>query len=142
MSFITDEGTYCYNVMPFGLKNAGPTFQKMINKVFAKQIGRNMEAYIDNTVVKSEKAEEHVANLEDIFNVLWKFKVKLNPKKYIFGVVAGKFLGFMVSQWGIKAKIEKIKAIIEMKPLSLIKAIQKLNSKITTLNYFKVFAIL
>lgn len=69
----------------------------MINKVFIEQIGRNVEAYVDDIVVKSEKDEEHVNDLTKVFNVLRKFRVKLNPEKCVFGMTAGKFLEFMVS---------------------------------------------
>lgn len=96
----------------------------MINKVFVKQIGRNMEAYIDDIMVKIEKkkTEEHMKDLTEAFGVLKKFGVKLNPEKCIFGVVASKFLGFIVSHKGIEANLKKIKAIIDIKPPSLVKA--------------------
>lgn len=79
--------------MPFSLKNIEVTFQRIINKVFAKQIGRNVVAYVANTLVKSEKIEDHVADLKEVLEVLKKFGIKLNPKKCVSGVAARKFLG-------------------------------------------------
>lgn len=97
ISFITDQGIYCYDVISLGLKNVGAIFQRMINKIFVEQIGKNVEAYKDDIVVKSEKVDEYIKDLEEVFSVLRKFRVKLNLKKYVFKVVVGKFLGFMVS---------------------------------------------
>ncbi|KAL0463113.1 UNVERIFIED_CONTAM: Pro-Pol polyprotein [Sesamum latifolium] len=115
VSFITSEGTFCYVAMPFGLKNAGATYQRLVNKIFHPQIGRNIEVYVDDMLVKSKKAEEHVKDLEETFSVLRKYKLKLNSAKCPFGVQGGRFLGFMVTQRGIEANPLKIKAIIDMK---------------------------
>ncbi|KAL0344700.1 UNVERIFIED_CONTAM: Retrovirus-related Pol polyprotein from transposon [Sesamum radiatum] len=97
VSFITSEGTFCYVAMPFGLKNAGATYQRLADKIFRPQIGRNVEVYVDDMLVKSKKAEEHVKDLEETFSVLRKYKLKLNPAKCAFGVQGGRFLGFMVT---------------------------------------------
>ena len=118
-AFTTHEGTYCYTKMPFGLKNAGATFQRMVNKMFKDNIGRNMEIYVDDMIVKSRQAKEHPQDLKEILDVLRKFNLKLNPEKCVFGVKSGKFLGFMVSQRGIEANPDKIQAIINMEPLLL-----------------------
>ncbi|KAL0373427.1 UNVERIFIED_CONTAM: Retrovirus-related Pol polyprotein from transposon [Sesamum radiatum] len=115
VSFITSEGTFCYVAMPFGLKNAGATYQRLVDKIFRPQIGRNVEVYVDDMLVKSKKAEEHVKDLEETFSVLRKYKLKLTPAKCTFGVQGGRFLGFMVTQRGIEANPLKIKAIIDMK---------------------------
>ncbi|KAL5798677.1 hypothetical protein ACOSQ2_003497 [Xanthoceras sorbifolium] len=80
-SFITDRGLYCYKVMPFGLKNAGATYQRLINVTFAKQIGRTMEVYVDDMFVKSTKAADHVVHLEEMFQVLKHYYMKLNLLK-------------------------------------------------------------
>ncbi|KAL0416736.1 UNVERIFIED_CONTAM: hypothetical protein Slati_3505500 [Sesamum latifolium] len=93
VSFITSEGTFCYVAMPFGLKNAGATYQRLVDKIFHPQIGRNVEVYVDDMLVKSKKAEEHVKDLEETFSVLRKYKLKLNPAKCAFGVQGGRFLG-------------------------------------------------
>ena len=96
-SFITRQGTYCYQVMPFELKNARATYQRLVNKMFQKQIGTSMEVYIDDMLVKSVKVELHVAHLAESFQVLKNYNMKLNPTKCAFGVLARKFLGFMVN---------------------------------------------
>ncbi|XP_073022575.1 uncharacterized protein [Primulina eburnea] len=135
-SFITDRGIYCYEVMPFGLKNAGATYQRLVNKMFANMIGRNMEVYIDDMLVKSVQAVKHVDDLEECFGVLRKYQMKLNPEKCSFGVRGGKFLGFMVSQRGIEANPEKIKAILSMSPPRSVKGVQELMGRMTALNRF------
>ncbi|GKU99779.1 hypothetical protein SLEP1_g12574 [Rubroshorea leprosula] len=99
--FYAGDEIYCYVMMPFGLKNAGATYQKMVTIVFQTQIGRNLEVYVDEIVVKSLKAEDHLADLNETFNNLKKNRMRLNPTKCIFGVEFGKFLGFMVFQRGI-----------------------------------------
>ena len=105
--------------MPFGLKNAGATYQRLMNKMFAQQIGRNVQVYLDNMPVKSRREEDHLEDLRKTFDTLRSYNMKLNPGKCSFGVTAGKFLGFMVSQRGIEANLDKIRAIIEMTPLKM-----------------------
>ena len=117
-SFVTGQGTYCYQVMPFGLKNAGATYQRLVNKMFQKYIGASMEVYIDDMLVKSVKAELHVAHLAKSFQVLKNYNMKLNPTKCAFGVSAEKFLGFIVNSRGIETNQDKIKAVLDMKPPS------------------------
>ncbi|KAB2626974.1 hypothetical protein D8674_020592 [Pyrus ussuriensis x Pyrus communis] len=114
-AFTTDRGLYCYKVMPFGLKNAGATYQRLVNSMFAEQIGKNMEVYVDDMLVKSKHANQHIVNLSETFSILKKYRMRLNPNKCAFGVGFGKFLGFMISQRGIEANPEKIKAIMDMK---------------------------
>ncbi|KAL0322537.1 UNVERIFIED_CONTAM: Transposon Ty3-G Gag-Pol polyprotein [Sesamum angustifolium] len=135
-SFVTDQGIFCYNVMPFGLKNAGATYQRLINNMFREQIGRNMEVYIDDMMVKSHKKENHKQDLQECFGILQHFGMKLNPTKCTFGVHGGKFLGFMISQRGIEANPEKIKAILEMKPPRTIQEVQRLTGRLAALNRF------
>ena len=135
-SFITPKGTYCYRVMPFGLKNAGVTYQRLVNKMFQFQIGRTMEVYVDDMLVKSLAAAYHVDHLQETFNVLRSYHMKLNPEKCAFGVGSGKFLGFMVNQRGIEANPDKIKAILDMKSPSSTKELQRLNGRIAALNRF------
>ena len=88
-SFVTGQGTYCYRVMPFGLKNVGATYQRLMNKMFHKQIGASMEVYIDDMLVKSVKAELHITHLAEEFHVLNSYNMKLNPAKCAFGVSVG-----------------------------------------------------
>ncbi|PKA54744.1 RNA-directed DNA polymerase like [Apostasia shenzhenica] len=113
-SFITDQGTFCYKVMPFGLKNAGATYQRMIVTVFKKQKGRNIEAYIDNVLIKKKCVKQHIEDHRETLDTCRTYNIKLNPLKSIFGLAYGKFLGHMVSARGIKANPEKIQDIQEM----------------------------
>ena len=113
-SFITDRGTYCYKVMPFGLKNAGATYQRLVNRMFAAQLGKTMEVYIDDMLVKSLKAEDHINHLQQTFDLLRKYNMKLNPEKCTFGVQSGKFLGYLVSKRGIEANPSQIKAVLDI----------------------------
>ena len=96
-SFVTGQGTYCYRVMPFGLKNVGATYQRLVNRMFQKQIRASMEVYIDDMLVKSTTAELHIAHMSEAFQILREYNMKLNPAKCAFGVSAGKFLGFIVN---------------------------------------------
>ena len=96
-AFITSQGLYCYKVMPFGLKNAEATYQRLVNKMFSKQIGRNMEVYVDDILVKSKEEPAHLDDLKETFAMLRQYQMKLNPSKCVFGVASGKFLRFMVS---------------------------------------------
>ena len=135
-SFIISQGLFCYKVMPFGLKNAGPTYQRLMNKMFAHQIGRNVQVYVDDMLVKSLHEVDHLDDLRETFNTLRSFNMKLNPNKCAFGVTARKFLGFMVSQRGIEVNLEKVRAIMELEPPRTVKEVQSLNEKIATLNRF------
>ncbi|GKV46151.1 hypothetical protein SLEP1_g53159 [Rubroshorea leprosula] len=135
-AFYAGDEIYCYVVMPFGLKNAGATYQKMVTIVFRAQIGKNLEVYVDDIVVKSLKAENHLADLDETFNNLKKNRMRLNPAKCIFRVESGKFLGFMVSRRGIEVNPEKIRAIAEMEPPKSIKDIQRLTGRVAALHRF------
>ncbi|XP_059627710.1 uncharacterized protein LOC132270548 [Cornus florida] len=133
-AFITDRGLYCYKVMPFGLKNAGATYQRLVNAMFKHQIGRNMEVYVDDMLVKSLKAEDRLTDLQETFEVLRSHKMKLNPSKCAFGVSSGKLLGYMVSRRGIEANPEKIRAVIDMRSPRSTKDLQRLTRKIAALS--------
>ena len=135
-SFITDRGLYCYKVMPFGLKNAGATYQRLVNAMFQNQVGRNVEVYVDDMLVKSKQASDHLMDLRETFSALRKYGMKLNPEKCAFGVGSGKFLGYMVSRRGIEANPEKIQAILDMQPPKGIKEVQRLTGRIVALNRF------
>ncbi|KAI0502322.1 hypothetical protein KFK09_017269 [Dendrobium nobile] len=135
-SFQTDKGLYCYLVMPFGLKNAGATYQRLMNKVFKNLIGRTMEVYVDDMLVKSLEKSQHISDLEECFNLLRSYNMRLNPSKCAFGVTSGKFLGFMVTHRGIEANPEKIKALRDMLPPRNIKEVQRLNGRIAALSRF------
>ena len=113
-AFVTAAGTFNYIMMPFRLKNAGATYQRLVDHVFKAQRGRNLECYVDDSIVKSKTDEEHVRDLEETFNLLRKYRIKLNPKKCIFGVRSGKFLGYIISQRGIDAYPKKVQAILDL----------------------------
>ena len=134
--FVTSQGLFYYKVMPFGLKNADASYQRLMNKLLANQIGRNVEVYIDNMLIKSQREDDHLEDLKETFNTLRFYNMKLNPSKCAFGVTVGKFLGFMVSQRGIEANPDKIQAIVEMAPLRNVKEVQSLNGKVAVLNRF------
>ena len=116
-SFVTSQGLFCYEVMLFGLKNARAIYQRLVNHMFRPQIRRNIEVYVDDMLVKSLDEGKHLDDLQETFNTLRRYNIKLNPSKCAFRVASGKFLRFMVSYRGIKANLEKIKAILYMKPL-------------------------
>ena len=96
-AFITPRGAYCYKVMPFGLKNAGATYQRMITKMFGHVIGKTMEVYIDDMLIKSLRKEGHIADLLQVFDILRRSRLHLNASKCTFSVSSGKFLGYLVS---------------------------------------------
>jgi hypothetical protein len=97
-SFITSSGMFCYVTMPFGLRNAGATYQRCMQHVFGDHIGRTVEAFVDDTVVKTRKVDDLVGDLSIAFFCLRANGVKLNPEKCVFGVPRGMLLGYIVSQ--------------------------------------------
>ena len=94
-------------MMSFELKNAGATYQRLMNKMFTHQLGRNVQVYVDDMLVKSVCENDHLSDLQETFNTFRSYNMKQNPSKCVFGVTAGKFLGFMVSQRGIEVNSEK-----------------------------------
>ena len=120
-SFITSQGLFCYMVMPLDLKNVGATYQRLVNHMFCPQIGRNVEVYVDDMLVKSLVEGSDLDNLQETCETLRWYKMKLNSSKCAFGVSSGKFLGFMVSQRGIEANPDKIQAILNMEPSKNVK---------------------
>ena len=110
-AFVTPVGNYHYKVMPFGLKNAGATYQRMMTRMFGPQLGKSMEVYIDDMVVKSKVIARHIGDLRDVFEILRGHRLRLNASKCSFGVGSGKFLGYMVTHRGIEVNPDQIKAI-------------------------------
>ena len=100
--FVTPTRNYHYKVMPFGLKNARSTYQRMMIRMFELQLGKSIEVYIDDMVVKSKVVSEHLGDIGNIFEILRKHKLRLNASKCSFGVESGKFLGYMVTHRGIE----------------------------------------
>jgi hypothetical protein len=135
-SFITPFGMYCYTTMPFGLRNVGATYQRCMNHVFGEHIGRMVEAYVDDIVVKTKKASNLLSDLETTFKCLRAKGVKLNPEKCVFGVPRGMLLGFIVSERGIEANPEKIAAITNMGPIKDLKGLQRVMGCLVALSRF------
>ena len=128
-TFVTPTGNYHYKVMSFGLKNVGSTYQRMMTRMFEPQLGKSIEIYVDDMVVKSKVVSskvvfEHLGDLGSTFGVLRKHKFRLNASKCSFGMVSGKFLGYMVTHWGIKINPDQIKAINDLKPPQNAKEVQ------------------
>ncbi|GJX26723.1 reverse transcriptase domain-containing protein [Tanacetum coccineum] len=115
-AFIMSQGIFFYTKMPFGLRNAGATYQHLMDKAFHKQIGRNLEVYVDDLVIKSRTEDEIVKDIEETFKTLREINMKLNPKKCIFGIEEGMFLGYKVSTRGLKTT-EAEEAFKQMKQL-------------------------
>nr|KYP70636.1 Transposon Ty3-G Gag-Pol polyprotein [Cajanus cajan] len=135
-AFIADQANFCYRVMPFGSKNAGATYQRLMDKVLVNQLGRNVEAYVDDMVVKSVSTGRHFDGLQDLFDTISVYQLKLNPKKCSFGVQAGKFLGFLLTHCGIEANPDKCSAIINMRSPSMVKQVQQLTGRMASLSRF------
>src|SRR4051812_37833990 len=135
-SFITPYGVFCYKTMPFGLKNAGATYQRMMQACLKEQIGRNVQVYVDDIVIKTYKADTLLEDLRETFAALNKYIIKLNPKKCAFGVSAGKLLGYMVSARGIEANPEKVQAIAMMQEPTDIRGVQQLTGRLAALSRF------
>nr|GEU29209.1 reverse transcriptase domain-containing protein [Tanacetum cinerariifolium] len=135
-AFHTGQGVYCYTKMPFGLKNAGATYQQLVNKAFDSQIGWNIEVYVDDLVIKSHTEAEMLRDISETFRTLRKFNIKLNPKKCTFGEAKGMFLGYMISLEGIKPYPDKTEVVLQLPSPRTIKEVQSLNGKLASLNRF------
>ena len=121
--------------MPFRLKNAGSTYQRMMTRMFKPKLSKNIEVYIDDMVVKSKVVSEHVGDLGDIFEILRKHKLCLNASKWSFGVGSGKFLGYMVTHCGIEVDPDQVKTINSLQPPRNPKEVQKLTRMTIALNW-------
>jgi len=135
-TFMTNSNNFYYEVMSFGLNNVGATYQRLMDYIFHNMIGRNVEVYVDDIVVKSDSCEQHVSDLKEDFQVLRKHHMRLNLDKCAFGVEGGKFLGFMLTHWGTETNPEKCKAIAEMRSPNNIKEIQRLVGRLTAISRF------
>ncbi|GJW41850.1 reverse transcriptase domain-containing protein [Tanacetum coccineum] len=122
--------------MPFGLRNASATYQRLVDKIFHGQIGRNLEVYVDDLVIKSRTEDEVVRDIEETFKTLRKINMKLNPKKCTFGVEEGMFLGYQVNTKGIKICLDKVDAVLSLQSPKCLKDVHKLNGKLARLNRF------
>jgi hypothetical protein len=122
--------------MPFGLKNAGATYQRCMQACLKAQIGRNIKVYVDDIVIKSAKADSLLDDLRETFTNLDRYSIKLNPKKCSFGVPTGQLLGYLISKRGIEGNPEKIQAIINMQPLKTLRHVQQLAGRLVALSRF------
>uniref|UniRef100_A0A2N9H2G2 Uncharacterized protein n=1 Tax=Fagus sylvatica TaxID=28930 RepID=A0A2N9H2G2_FAGSY len=113
-AFVTHWGTFVYDVMPFGLKNAGATYQRAMVTLFHDMIHHEIEVYVDDMIAKSRTAQDHLTDLRKLFQRLKKYQLRLNPNKCAFGVTSGKLLGFIVSGRGIEIDPAKVQAIRSM----------------------------
>jgi hypothetical protein len=135
-SFITPFGMFCYVMMPFGLRNASATYQRCMQHIFGDRIGRTVEVYVDDIVVKTRKADGLVSDLCVAFDCLLANEVKLNPEKCVFGVKRGMLLGYIVSQRGIEPNPEKVIALDRMGPIRHLKGVQKVLGCLAALSRF------
>ncbi|GJR57995.1 reverse transcriptase domain-containing protein [Tanacetum coccineum] len=118
-AFHTSQGVYCYTKMPFGLKNAGATYQRLVDKAFDSQVDQNMEVYVDDLVIKSHTEAEMIRDINETFQTLRRINMKLNPKKCTFGAREGMFLGYMISPEGIKPCLDKTEVVLQLPGTSL-----------------------
>ena len=136
MVFISPDANYHYTVIPFGLKNAGATYQRMMTRMFRDKIGHSVEVYIDDMVVKSKQEARHVENLQGVFEELWKHRLRLNIEKCAFGVGASKFLGYLITSRRIEVNPDQIEVVKRLKLLSNPKEVQVLTGMLVALNRF------
>ncbi|KAK8954417.1 hypothetical protein KSP39_PZI002217 [Platanthera zijinensis] len=136
VSFITREGCFSYKMMPFGLKNAAATYQRMMDRVFHGQRGRNLEVYVDDLMIKSKGVDSHLCDLKETFATMRKFKMRLNPLKCVFGASRGKFLGHLLTPAGVEPNPDKVKTILELESPRNAKEVQRLTGKLAGLSRF------
>ncbi|GJY01795.1 reverse transcriptase domain-containing protein [Tanacetum coccineum] len=122
--------------MPFGLKNTGATYQRLVDKAFQKQIGWNLEVYVDDLVIKIRTKQEVIRDIEETFKTLREINMKLNPKKCAFGMREGTFLGYKVNADGLRVYPDKVDAVLNLPSPKCLKDVQKLNGKLASLNRF------
>ena len=115
-SFRTPLGVYYYTVMPFGLKNAGATYQRAMSTIFRNHLRKMEECYFDDIAIKSRDKNDHLRDLRTMFDIMRAHRLKMNPTKFFLGVSSGKFLGFIVTSKGIHLDPDKVKAIQSMHP--------------------------
>lgn len=135
-AFYTNHGTFCYTKMSFGLKNTGENYQRLVESIFAKQIRRNIEVYIDDKVIKTPDEKKLLDGVEETFKTLEKVRIKLNPGKCTFSVEVGQFLGYYITKKGIQPSPTKVDAFMEVPSPNTLRDAQGLNGKLTALNHF------
>jgi len=129
-SFRTPLGVYCYTVMPFGLKNAGATYQRVMNTIFYEHIRKTVECCVDDIAVKSRAKGDHIADLKTVFDIMQAHQLKMNPIKSFLGVANGKFIGFVVTTKRIHLDPEKVRTIQEMQPPRNLRELSRLQGRL------------
>nr|GFA25069.1 reverse transcriptase domain-containing protein [Tanacetum cinerariifolium] len=135
-AFITSQGIFCYSKMSFRLKNVRATYQRLVDKAFQKQIGRNLEVYVDDLVIKSCTEKEVIRDIKETFKTLIEINMKLNPKKCAFGMREGTFMGYKVNTDGLRVCLDKVEAVLNLPSPKCLKDVQKLYGKLASLNKF------
>src|SRR5256886_11756473 len=135
-AFRTPLGVFCYTVMPFGLKNAGATYQRAMDKIFSGLTRKTVECYVDDIAVKSRHKGDHLRDLREVFNLMRAHQLKMNPTKSFLVVSSGKFLGFVVTSKGIHLDPEKVSAIRDMEPPRSLKELRGLQGKLAYIRRF------
>ncbi|KAL0552168.1 hypothetical protein IC582_011265 [Cucumis melo] len=135
-AFRTPKGIYCYKVMPFGLKNAGATYQRAMQRIFDDMLHKHIECYVDDLVVKSKKKCDHLKDLKLVLDRLRKYQLRMNPLKCAFGVTSGKFLGFIVRHRGIEVDHSKIDAIQKMPSPKNLHELRRLQGRLAYIRRF------
>jgi len=129
-------GVYCYTVMPFGLKNAGATYQRAMNAIFHEHIRKTVKCYVDDIIVKSYAKGNHIADLKTVFDIMRAHQLKMNPTKSFLGVASGKFLGFVITSKGIHLDPEKVRAVQEMQPPRNLRDLRGLQGRLASIRRF------
>jgi len=135
-AFMAEFANYCYKIMSFSLKNVGATYQRLMDRILAPMLGRNVHPYVDNMVVTSEEKDQYIADIEELFTTIAKYNLKLNPEKYVLGVEVGKFLGCLLTKRVIEANPDKCVAIIGMRSPANGKEVQQLTGRMAALSRF------
>ena len=135
-SFRTPLGVFCYTVMPFGLKNAGATYQRAMNTIFRDHLWKMVECYVDDIAVKSRNKNDHLRDLRTMFDIMWAHRLKMNPTKSFLRVSSGKFLGFIVTSKGIHLDPDKVKAIQNAHPPKNLKKLRGMQGRLAYIRRF------
>jgi len=135
-AFMKERSNFYYQVMPFDLKNAGSTYQRLIDKIFLELLEKTLEVYVDDTIVKSIKADSYAADLKAVFDRIRRHDLRLNLKKCFLGVGGRKFFDFMIMQRGIEVNPDKCETIIHMRSPTCLKEVQQLNGNLVALSRF------
>ena len=135
-TFTTEWGNYCYTVIPFGLKNASVTYQRMAKTLLHDMMHNEVEVYVDDMIMKSKEREGQIINLRKFFERVKEYRMGLNPQKCTFGVTIGKLLGFLVNDRGIEVDPSNIKPILEIPPPKSEKEIRGLLGRLQYISRF------